>query len=106
MLALGLVVVLVSRRAIPEWAVVALGVHLLLHAVMRIFGTLVFASISPGLISGVLLCLPLAVWSLARGYRQLSHRALRAGAIAGFLSFQPLWHAILYPLLPTAPPAT
>ena len=104
MLALALVVVLVARGAVAEWAVVSLGVHLLLHAVMRIGGTLVFASVSPGLISGVLLCLPLGVWSMARGYRQLSNPALRAGVIAGILSFQPLWHAVLYPFLPTAPP--
>ncbi len=69
----------------------------------RLVGTLVFASVSPGVISGVLLCLPLALWSLARGYRQLSKSALRKGLIAGVLSFQPLWHAILYPFLPTAP---
>ena len=105
MLALTLVAALVARGAVPEWAIVALSVHLLLHAVMRIGGTLVFASVSPGLISGVLLCLPLAVWSLARGYRRLSHRALCAGVIAGILSFQPLWHAVLHPFLPPAPPA-
>ncbi len=105
MLVLGLVVVFVTRGVIPEWAVVALGIHLLLHSVTRLFGTLIFVSVSPGVISGVLLCLPLALWSLARGYRQLSKSALRPGIIAGVLSFQPLWHAVLYPFLPTAPPA-
>ena len=105
MLALTLVVVLVARGVVPEWAVVALGVHLLLHAVTRIVGTVIFTTVSPGVVSGVLLCLPLAVWSLARGYRQLSRRALRSGVIAGVLSFQPLGHALLYPFLPTAMPA-
>ena len=105
MLALALVVVLIARGAIPEWAVVALGIHLLLHAVTRIVGTLIFASVSPGVVSGVLLCLPLAVWSLVRAYRQLSQRGLRFGIIAGILSFQPVWHGLLYPFFRTVPPA-
>ena len=105
MLAVVSVVVLIARRVFPEWAVVALAVHLSLHAVTRIGGTLVFVSVSPGVVSGLLLCLPLALWSLVHGYRELPRRALRSGVIAGVLSFQPLWHAVLYPILPVAPPA-
>ena len=103
MLLLALVVVLIARRRVPEWAVVALSVHLVLHSVTRIFGTLIFASVSPGVISGVVICLPLAFWCLARGYRQLPKPDLRMGMIAGVLSFQPMWHSIIFPFLPAAP---
>jgi hypothetical protein len=105
MLVFALVVVLIARRTLPEWIVVGLSVHLLLHALMRVVGTVVFASLWPGLVSGVLLCLPLASWSLIHGYRNLPRQAARLGVLVGALSFQPLWHGVLYPFLSGAPPA-
>ena len=102
---LSIVVVMVARGVLPEWAVVALSIHLLLHTLMRVIGTLAFTSLSPGLVSGVLLCLPLALWCLTRARRCMPNQALRWGAIAGVASFQPLWHGVLYPFLPGAPPS-
>lgn len=102
---LTLAVALIVRGVFPEWAVVALAVHLLLHAIVRIGGSGFFAVVSPGVVSGVVLCVPLGVWSLMRGARALSRRELRAGLIAGVLSFQPLWHGVVFPFLPDRPPA-
>ena len=103
MLLLALVARLTARQQLPAWAAVAVAMHLALHAVMRIVGTAVFESVSPGLVTGVFLCLPLAIPTLVRAYNRLPASQLRRGVLAGILSFQPLWHVVLYPVVPHGP---
>ena len=105
MLALTLVVLLVARGRAPDWWVVALSVHLLLHGTMRVGGSFFYSSVSPGILTGVVLCVPLACRGLILAKRTLPKRALRLGVVAGLISFQPFWHVLLHPLLPGAPPA-
>ena len=94
-----------ASRRWPAWVAVALGAHLTLHALVRIVGTVVSGSVSPGVVTGVAVCLPLATLTFWRGFRALSGPQLRAGLITGVLSFQPLWHFLLLPFLPGRPPA-
>ncbi len=105
MFILTLAALLTARQQLPAWVAVALGVHLALHALMRIAATAVFSSVPPGLVTGVLMCLPLAIPTLLRGYQGLPAREFRLGVLAGLLSFQPLWHLVLYPVLPHGPAA-
>ncbi len=92
---------LVARRSWPDWVVVALSTHVALHALGRIPTSLWFATIAPGLLSGLLLCLPLAIVSTIRAHRALPRAQLRLGVLVGLASFQPFWHFLLLPILPT-----
>ncbi len=94
---------LAARRAGPAWLGVALATHLTLHALGRVPTSLWFAMVAPGVVSGLLVNLPVAVPILVRGARRLPRRALRHGVLAGIASFQPLWHFVLLPVLPEAP---
>ena len=94
---------LVARGRWPQWVVVALATHLALHTIGRVPGAIWFGAMAPGLLSGLLVCLPLAVFTLARAFRRLSRSQLRNGLGAGVLSFQPLWHFLLLPVLPRGP---
>ena len=96
---------LVARRTWPMWVAVALATHLALHAIGRVVGSVVFDSVSPGVVTGVILCLPLAVFAYTRLVRVLSRGQLLAGVLAGVVSLQPLWHALLLPVLPSGAPA-
>ena len=96
---------LAAARVWPQWVGVALGIHFALHALVRIVGTPATGQLAPGVVTGVLVCLPLAVPSLLWGYRSLSTASYRRGLLAGTLSFQPLWHAVLLPVLPQGPAA-
>ena len=84
----------------PEWVVVALAVHLLAHSLGRVPTSAWFSTIQPGLFSGVLLCLPLAIPTMVRGYRLFTKRELGLGVVVGVTSIQPLWHFALLPWLP------
>jgi hypothetical protein len=94
---------LCAARIWPQWVAIALAIHFVLHTLVRVVGTPLSGVIAPGLVSGVLVCLPLAVPTLRRGYRALPWPAFRNGLVVGILSFQPLWHTILLPLLPRGP---
>ena len=97
---------LVSRGTWPQWVVVALATHLVVHSLTRVWGSAVFAGWSPGVVSGVSICLPLAVMSLARGLRQLPLRQFATGLVAGAASLQGLWDFLMLPVLSPRPPAT
>ena len=55
-------------------------------------GTLLTASYSPGVVSAVLLWLPLGVMTLVRGHRVLAARSFRSGVLIGVVAhaFVPL----------------
>jgi hypothetical protein len=92
----------VAMRRLPSWVELSLATHLALHALVRIVGSLVFLEWSPGVMTGVILCLPVAGFSWIRA-RELSGRERRIGILCGVLSFQPVWHTVLLPLLPQGP---
>jgi hypothetical protein len=104
MVALALVAGLVARGRWPEWVAVALAAHVALHGFGRLPPSIWFGSPSPGLVTGLVLCLPLALYAFARAARTLPRAELRKGLLVGVASFQPLWHFILLPVLP-GPPA-
>lgn len=103
-IALSLAALLVARGSWPQWVVVALAIHLLLHGLLRVPTSLWTFTIAPGLITGLLLCTPLAAATLWRARTAFSKRDAIRGLFAGAASFQPLWHLVLLPVLP-APPA-
>ncbi len=105
MLLLTIAAALSAARIWPQWVGVALAVHFVLHALVRIIGTAATGQVSPGVVTGVLICLPLAIPTLVRGYQSLSTPSYRRGLLAGVLSFQPLWHTVLLPVLPQGPAA-
>ena len=76
-------VVLVLRRPSHAPLVVALATIVTINAMLHIGGSLLSASYSPGLATGVLLWLPLGVAVLVRGHRVLSERSFCSGVLIG-----------------------
>ena len=81
-----------------EWVAVALAIHLVLHALTRVAGSIGSGTVAPGTITGVVLCLPLAVPLLLDARRRLTSRDVGTGLVAGVASFQPIWHGLLHVL--------
>ncbi len=96
---------LVARRTWPSWVAVSLATHIALHALVRIWGTALYLSLSPGVLTGVALCLPLSIYTWRLAARSLHRTDLLRGAAVGLASFQPVWHTLLLPILPEGPPA-
>ena len=78
--------VLILRRPSRAPLVVALATIVTINATLHVGGALLTASYSPGLVSGVLLWLPLGVFALARGHRALSQRSFRSGVLVGLVA--------------------
>lgn len=95
--------IMAARGSWPQWVGTALGVHLACHGLGRVPTLLWTMEIAPGLVTGLLLCTPLAAAALWRGYTSLHTRDFAIGIVVGNLSFQPFWHFALWPLLPSAP---
>lgn len=95
----------VARGRWPTWVVVSLATHLALHSLGRIPTSLWFWKMQAGLLSGLAIGLPLALPTLVRGWRELPRAAFRRGVVVGIVSFQPLWHFALLPVLPWKAPA-
>lgn len=94
-----------ARGRWPRWVAVSLGVHLALHGLGRVPTSLWTLKIAPGLPTGLLLCTPLALATLWRGWHGLPRPELWRGAWVGVASFQPFWHFALLPFLPGPPSA-
>jgi hypothetical protein len=67
------------------WLLLAYGTAFLLNALSHLSASLYTISYSPGLISSVLLWLPLGALTLLRFRKTLSRRARRAGPLVGLL---------------------
>ena len=85
---------LVARGTWPPWVLVALAVHITLHALAHIGATVWWRSISPGALSGLILCLPLAAWTFRWARHALSRRVLIRSAILGAATFQAPWDVL------------
>ena len=92
---------LVARRSWPLWVAVALATHVGIHGVGRIVFSFAFESVSPGVLTGVIACLPLALFTYMRTTRVLSRGQLLAGFLVGVATLQPLWHGLLLTVLPS-----
>ena len=79
-------VMFVLRRPSGAPLVVVLGTIVTINATLHLGGALLTASYSPGLVSGVLLWLPLGASALAGGHRALSERSFRSGVFMGVLA--------------------
>ncbi len=89
----------------PDWVAVALATHLALHGVGRVPTSAWFVTIAPGLLSGLVLCLPLAIATFVRAHRTLPRAQVGIGVLVGLASFQPFLHFVLLPFLPPPPTA-
>lgn len=101
-----LTALLVARGSWPQWVAIALAIHLALHGLGRVPTSLWTIEIAPGLVSGLLLCTPLAAATLWRAHGRFARSDVIRGIGAGLASFQPFWHFALLPILPTGPTAT
>jgi hypothetical protein len=86
---------LVARRTWPAWVLVALAVHITLHALAHIGASAWTLSISPGMLSGLILALPLAAWTFRWARHALQRRVLVRAAILGAASFQAPWDLLV-----------
>ncbi len=93
------------------WATAHMGVYLtndawlIINVVWFLLLTLSTWLVSPGVVSGVTICLPWAVITFARGFRLLPLRQFVSGLVFGALSLQPLWDFLMLPVLSPRPPA-
>ena len=76
-------VFLAMRTKSLRWLPLAFGVAFLLNTLSHLVASLLTASYSPGLVSGLLLWTPLGTVTLLRARKSLSRRAFHAGLIVG-----------------------
>ena len=83
MMAVGVALVLKTKSY--RWLLVGFGTVVLINGLVHAGASLVTKSYSPGLVSGLLLFVPLGVVTLVRARRYVNRRTLRAGIIVGIL---------------------
>jgi hypothetical protein len=75
--------ILVARSGRALWLIPALGALVAVNGLGHLIGTFVAGSYSPGVVSGVVLWIPLGVYALWRSRREMSGRVLLGGIVAG-----------------------
>jgi hypothetical protein len=78
-------VVLVLKTKSYRWLLVSFGTVILINALAHVGASILTRSYSPGLISGLLLYIPLGTITLLRARQRVNRRTLRAGLIVGFV---------------------
>ena len=78
------VLVVLKTRSF-RWLIVAFGTSVLINALAHLLGTIVTGSYSPGLVSGLVLFLPLGAVTLRRAWVGINRRTFRVGVIVGLL---------------------
>jgi hypothetical protein len=73
-----------TTRTGYSWAGIAVATVLVVNALAHAFGTLVTSSYSPGLVTALLLYLPLAGLVLLRASSRADRAAFRTGVVTGF----------------------
>ncbi len=68
-----------------RWLLAACGVAFLLNTLSHLAASLYTISYSPGLLSGLLLWVPLGAWTLLHFKKTLGRRGFRAGLLVGLL---------------------
>jgi hypothetical protein len=74
---------LVLKTKSYRWLLVSFGTVVLINAASHTIGSVVTRSYSPGLISALLLWLPLGTITLLRAWKRVNGRIFRAGVITG-----------------------
>jgi hypothetical protein len=83
MMALGVAVALKTKSY--RWLLVSFGTVVLINGLVHAGASVLTRSYSPGLISGLLLFIPLGAITLLRARATVNRRTLRAGIIVGIL---------------------
>jgi hypothetical protein len=82
-----MLLVVAVRRAIRDdragWMAVAIATIALVNGLAHLFGTLLTAHYSPGLVTGIVLYLPLGSLTLLRSLHQAAAQTVTRGALAG-----------------------
>ena len=78
-------VALVLKTKSYRWLLVSFGTVVLINGAVHAVASLSTWSYSPGLVSGLLLFVPLGVFTLRRAQRLVNRRTMRAGLVVGFL---------------------
>ena len=79
-------------------ALLLLGGHVLMHATMHLGGAIQFGEFSPGIVSGLVACLPASLIALRSGFEAMAAPRAAAFLLAGMATFQPIWHQVLISL--------
>jgi len=77
---------LATRRARWAWTLPLLGTILAINVVLHLSGALLTRSYSPGMVSGLLLWLPLGIAALSWGRRHLPTKQFRQAIILGVVA--------------------
>lgn len=83
MMAVGVALVLKTKSY--RWLLVSFGTVFLVNGLVHAIASLLTKSYSPGLVSGLLLFVPLGTVTLTRARRLVNRRTLGAGIIVGVL---------------------
>ena len=81
MMCVGVALVLVTKSY--RWLLVSFGTVVLINGFVHALASVVTWSYSPGLVSGLLLYVPLGLVTLLRAKRGVNARTLRAGVVVG-----------------------
>lgn len=100
--AVALVVMVAAIRAATQherhgWMAIAVATVLLVNAVLHLLGSMATGTYSPGLITGVVVYVPLAQLALVRAWHQAPAPLFRRGLVAGFVV-----HALVFVAAATA----
>ena len=78
-------VMLVLKTKSYRWLLVSFGTVVLINGLVHAIASVVTMSYSPGLVSGLLLFVPLGAITLLRAREKVNRRTFRAGIIVGVL---------------------
>jgi hypothetical protein len=76
-------VALVLRTKSYRWLLVSFGTVVLINGLVHALASVVTRSYSPGLVTGLLLYVPLGLFTLRRARGSVNARTLRAGVVVG-----------------------
>lgn len=94
--------VLAERDPTSSWLRFAVATHLALHATMHALHSGAMQEYSPGVVSGIVLCAPVAGALVREELRHLDRRPLLLGVVCGVGTFPPLIHAVVVALGPSS----
>ena len=86
---------LVARRTWPSWVLVALATHIGLHGLAHLGASVWAGSVSPGMLTGLFLALPLSVWTFRWGQQVLDRKLLVRSVLVGAATFQVPWDLMI-----------
>jgi len=76
---------LVLKTKSYRWLLVSFGTVVLINGIVHAVASVLTKSYSPGLVSGLLLFIPLGTITLVHGRERVNRRTFRAGLIVGVL---------------------